>query len=541
MYEEVEIGIQRPGVSQSKVTFTVTISEDKLAAYLHVPVPARNSETLPDIEQYLASEQIQHGIADQKDILSYLTTDPPEPAPFLIAQGTAPEAGQPAEIRYYFDVHPLKIGTVDDNSGAMDFKNRGKIPQVKEGELLAEKIPSIPGTPGKDVFGKPIAAPKPDDCVLLCGKGVRRSDDRLSVYAGLNGRPVIAEDGTVCVLPDLAIEGDVGFETGHIDFDGFVAVAGVIQSGFKVKGKRLEARGVDNGEVEISGDIVVEKGIIGGQIEGGSQLQAHHVDMSEIKVAGDVIIESEVFGSTIICNGRCVVESGRIVSSHITAMMGIEAETIGSEESKPCTLTVGINSLRADNLKALESQAVSRLEERDRLQARIEELKKKSNAINEEIGQLAQEEDQAQVRLRTVKAKADEVYSRNGVQADQLEKIIAQLHIQATKLHETIESLFADDDRIHEDIGECQNDIALLSEEIERIEEEISKRKDSLDSEDGIAEVRISGTVYAGTVICGPHASLATRENLNTVLIKEIEAGPPGSDDRWKIEVTPLP
>jgi hypothetical protein len=78
---------------------------------------------------------------------------------WTIATGTDPIPDTPPQIKYHFDTDPLKIGTLTED-GLMDWKDRGKLPQVKEGDLLAEKIPGPKGKEGMDVYGKKIPIPK---------------------------------------------------------------------------------------------------------------------------------------------------------------------------------------------------------------------------------------------------------------------------------------------------------------------------------------------------------------------------------------------
>ena len=59
--------------------------------------------------------------------------------PCLAAQGL-PVPGKDAQVTYHFERDPLKIGSTR-TGGAIDFKNRGDIPQVSEGDLRAKKFP----------------------------------------------------------------------------------------------------------------------------------------------------------------------------------------------------------------------------------------------------------------------------------------------------------------------------------------------------------------------------------------------------------------
>ncbi|MBW2330536.1 MAG: DUF342 domain-containing protein [Deltaproteobacteria bacterium] len=167
------------------------------------------------IKELVAMKGIKYGIVDDTVIREYLKNRAIRKKPWKIAEGKAPEPARDAKVKYYFDTDPSKIGTLK-KGGIIDFKERGEIPQVKKGDLIAEKIPGMEGKPGIDVLGNPVPVPKPKDIKLRCGKGAEKSEDALKVFAKVDGRPEISFDGKVLVLSELKISGDVGLETGHI-------------------------------------------------------------------------------------------------------------------------------------------------------------------------------------------------------------------------------------------------------------------------------------------------------------------------------------
>ena len=50
--------------------------------------------------------------------------------PCLMAKGVLPQRGKDAQINFFFDRDPLKMGKIKDG-GVIDFKEKGDIPQVK--------------------------------------------------------------------------------------------------------------------------------------------------------------------------------------------------------------------------------------------------------------------------------------------------------------------------------------------------------------------------------------------------------------------------
>ena len=114
------------------------------------------------------------------DLTNLMHSPGPKEEGWLIAEGTPPRSGEDAKIIYHFDPEAHKVGTVRE-SGIIDFKDKGEIQQVKEGDLLAEKVPLVKEVPGKDVFGQLIPVDKAQDVLLLAGENTKASEDGLKV------------------------------------------------------------------------------------------------------------------------------------------------------------------------------------------------------------------------------------------------------------------------------------------------------------------------------------------------------------------------
>jgi len=273
-----EPGKADDGADASK-GFEITVSQDGLSASLVLGNERTVRPTLEDVKAALAAKGISHGIPDDQNIESMLNGEQGK-GPFKIAQGMAPAAGGAATIRHLFNTDPLKVGEIKEG-GTIDFRERGPVPQVEEGDLLAEKVLPDDGIPGVDVYGKEIPPPVGKDVKLRGGKGTRISEDGARLYAGVPGRPELRADGKVYVFSDLEIDGDVDLKTGHIDFQGHVVVSGAVQSGFRVKGGSLTANEVLKAEVEAAGDVAVFGGIIGATIRSGGHVRARYIHDSQ--------------------------------------------------------------------------------------------------------------------------------------------------------------------------------------------------------------------------------------------------------------------
>ena len=82
-----------------------------------------------------------------------------------------------------------------------------------------------------------IEIPPAIDIELKIGQGAQLSDDGLKILAEVQGFPVYTMSRHIAVYQEYTTEGDVDYETGHINYDGNVNVNGRIKSGFKVEGQ----------------------------------------------------------------------------------------------------------------------------------------------------------------------------------------------------------------------------------------------------------------------------------------------------------------
>jgi hypothetical protein len=353
----------------------IYFSEDKLEAFLqvHAMLPVRTR--LIDLKHFIQSSGIDHGLVDNKTLKQWIQNKKIRRRPLKIAQGTPPVPPKDARLVFHFETNLKKAGT-EKKDGTIDFKNKGEIISVKEGTLLAEKIPPEEGKPGLDVTGKIINVQKPKDIFIKTGKGVTRSPDNLQVFAAVNGMPEIDQSGKISVHQVLVINGDVGMHTGHIFFDGVVYVKGEISPGFQVKAEKLDASAIMNAEVTTSGDVTVKGGIVGAKIKTNGMVNAKFLKASQIISKKDIVIQKEIVDCLLNVGGKCLCESGKIVASHITASNGIKAAEIGSEYSTSCQIMVGVSSKVQKQIKRLKNALKQcKKDEQSELKAEINRIK----------------------------------------------------------------------------------------------------------------------------------------------------------------------
>jgi len=525
-----------PRTSVNDAYLSLTVSEDKLNAILTINKESTVSFTVQDIQDYLEEKGIKYGIVDDEKISDYLENKEGFDTPLKVAEGKSPDTGSDASIKYYFDTDPLKIGTVKDG-GAIDFKDRGDIPQVKKGDLLAEKIPAVEGAAGHDVYGRYLTVSKTKDTTLRKGKGTSISEDKLKIYAETDGVPEISAVGKVYVSPRLEISGGVGLKTGHVDFDGKIDVIGTIQSGYRVRGNSLKANEILKAEIEMDGDISVHGGIIGAKIKGGGNISAMYVHESDIEVLGDVLVEKEIIDSKINTSGVCIARSGPILSSRVSAKKGIQAIQIGSEISKPCSLGIGYDEKVKEDIDAIKEIIPLKKQKQTEYNRRIKEIENEPGIIEKVIADMAQVQDRTVVKRRKLSEEIEKLEdSGDKSQLEGAKAKLSELDIEIENRENKLESLFNKQDQITNEINDLTQKIEDSNTEIKDLREKISEIVEWSTSEKGIPEVKVSDVIFADTTIRGIYSSLKLNQNQKNVLIKEDIPKDAGDTSDWNLD-----
>jgi uncharacterized protein len=514
----------------------LTITDDQMGAFLSPGDGRPEGVSVESVKELLASRGVVEGLVDDADLEKYLAADPLPAEPFQVAAGVPPQEGQPAKILYHFDTDPMRIGTLKED-GSMDWKDRGSIPEVKAGDLLAEKTGGSPGKAGVSVFGKEIPPPRIKEPQLKSGKGAERSEDRCQIRAKVDGTPKLAADGRVVVFTLLSFDGDIGIETGNVDFDGFIETAGAVLAGFNVTARGLRTREIQSGTVRVQEDLVSHGGIYGSTIEAGGNLKASHIHNCTLQIQGDLVVEKEIFGSTIEVNGRCFVNDGKIIASTISAKKGIEAHDIGTEAAKPCELSVGFDKKYerdAAELKRrladLQTQKAHLQEAKNTLSAELGEITTQASRTDQELEGYTVQKRQFEEQLNGPKAVEDEE------ERAMLVDLVAELIEMTTNVEQRVSTLKQQDQDIRAQLAAGDSVAATVDIQIGQINEEIAVLEETAKIDPGIPVIKTTGTAYARTKIAAPHRQLLLQENMRNVRIAESKS----ETGKWEFNISNL-
>ena len=337
----VEIGRWLPNVEAE-------IARDKMSASIFIyethDYIQKNKEKLSNqILETLEDEGIVNGILDF-DISKI------EPGKaFLIAQGTPPVAGTDAQITYL--PKPERKPVIRED-GKADYYDMNFISEISEGSWLGEKIPATLGKAGKNVLGNTIAAAPGRDFPI-------KYDKKSAYEVEENGKIVIRSKiagvlddvkGMIGVNRHLPIHGDVGVETGNLEFNGSLSIKGTVTSGYTVIATgdiSIEgAEGVSGAKLikSIEGDVYIRGGIFGlgsTLVEAGGNIFVKHVNEANLFAADSIHIGFYSLGSQLTAHSIFVDErKGKIIGGRAVAKNTIVTAISGNRLERRTDLII---------------------------------------------------------------------------------------------------------------------------------------------------------------------------------------------------------
>ncbi len=503
--------------------FEVNVSADRIKAFLSIKKTDRRFLELSHVKRFLEKNNITHGIKMDQGIESRLFEARPGSEPFVIAEGKAHKCLKEAEIRYHFPIDYLHAGKINED-GSIDFRDRGGIPHIEEGTLLAEKINPEYGPPGMDVFGKQILMDRPDDLIFSAGPGSRLAEDGTRIYAAASGQPHLDALGNISVYPEFQIKGDLGFETGHVHFDGNVIVNGMVKEGFKVKCASLTAKEIRGAEIDITGDLNVSLGIVDTElVKVKGSVQAKFIHNSKINAFGDLIVQKEIIDSKICLSGACINDGGLILNSTISAKLGISAGAIGNPKSKPSTLTVGVDEQVNLLVKEIDSKIHMNKTAIQTFESEISQLEEEDRSLHGIISKYAHVQDRAQLEMKLIKEKTDALKISGRITADEeLLTAVRKIKNDMDTAGKEINKGFDRQDAIVREITEkqalmkkCETHNLELSDEKKRLLV-FSLRKTAL------PELKVAKKIESGTRVMAAYSSLTLHQPYSRCSIREV-------------------
>ena len=538
---------QHPSIVDEKNNkiLEIIISEDNMTAQLFIYRELPPSIKFDDVMKLIHKSKITHGNVEDFLISEYFYSEKPWENSLIIARGKEAVPGKNASVEYNFEINYLKAGSEKDD-GTIDYKDRGNIPHVSIGDLLAEKTPLIPKKYGYDIFGNEIIVPDVKDIPIRTGNGACFSDDGLKVIAEAEGQPKLTVDGKISVIQKKIIKGDVGLETGHVDFDGSLIVKGVVKSDFKIKCADLTTKEIGAATIIATGDIIVEGGINGANIKTEGSVYAKYISNSKISAHGDVIVKKEIIESKVQTSGRCSTGKGKFISSEISSKLGIETGDIGTEKSIPCILKIGVDDHLNNEIEetALEIKRLNA--QNKKYKSKKKELYLTYSNLEKSIVQLAHIQDRGQLEISSLNRQLKDMEEKSS------SEIIGETKVELETIQSQIEETLKKIDNAEKKINEYFKKQEKIQLQLPKITKLISQTNLNIDTMDykkevlinglkkyqNISSLKAGGNVFPGTVIFSNHCKKTVEKIMTDIQAKEIKnTSPDESAGEWLISI----
>uniref|UniRef100_A0A7V4JQU2 DUF342 domain-containing protein n=1 Tax=Thermodesulfobacterium geofontis TaxID=1295609 RepID=A0A7V4JQU2_9BACT len=401
--------------------FVIKVSPDDM--YLYLEVDPKNPIIINSLREKW--EKISAQLKENK-IIGVLEDPDFVDNMLIVAKGIAPKNPIPERIEFFEKFLPLLKKDKDleakcrevSKEEAEDLRDLCQsIICVKSEDAIGIWYPSIPGTPGANIWGDPVDPPplseKPP---FTLGKNLY-IDEKDSLIKTKESGVVVIEKDLIEIYPEYTLKGDVDFSTGNVYFTGKkLIVQGDIKFGFKVicEGD-LELQGGTENKVyiDVKGSFVCQ-GIIRGEetqvkVKGNAQIKT--VEFAIIEIEGNLTITNYLLFSKCIVYGNIIATSGKgiIYGGEIKCSGNIEAKILGNDSHTPTKIFAGYNpELIEPYKKALKEEmkikeVLERLEQGIKLGKKLKKYGKLSEQKEKILSKLEEEAEKCYNALEKLK------------------------------------------------------------------------------------------------------------------------------------------
>jgi len=363
---KVDPNAPRPGGGKDKMPPSVLdLSDDLMEARISVDPGAIDNFDRDYVDRMLRFRGIRFGIIERN--LEAVIESVQQGIPVvkeLIARGQKAIQGQPAIVNFYFEKGQLlKISDgLEDEEDAVDHRSQHRVNTVREGMMLAEKIPPILGPYGINVKGEKIPAITGRDAPLYAGKNTELNENG-ELFATAGGRPAVDRKGNVSVQEIFFVQGDLGMDIGNINFQGDVHITGSVKSGFTINavGNVFVKGYVESSKIEAGGDIHIRGGFTGGEkghLKAGKNCMLSHCNGGLVEVMGDLEVRRELINCTVWVHGILTMKflKSSIKGSTVYVKKELHAHNVGSVMAMPTRLFVGPQEFCREEIRELHAE-----------------------------------------------------------------------------------------------------------------------------------------------------------------------------------------
>lgn len=372
-------------IGDFKEVVEVSVSKDRFTAYAVVNLTEDEFLSIDTnrIIDIIVKKAAESGVTYGLDVLQLLDHMKVGEL-FVIAKGVEPIKGEDAVIKLY-EIEEAKPEVFQD--GKVNHYELNLINKVLEGDWLGERIEPTEGIPGRTVYGEIVPAVR--------GKQEKLIYDRKTISAHLDEEKgvtilrakrvgaVVYESGVLSVCNYLEVKGKVSFETGNIDFDGFVDVKEGVEDNFSV---------VADNDIQVMGQLGVGAVNSIESREGSIYVRGGIAGQGKATVICDGDLYTKFASDcTIVCKGtvhigyyamNCNIQAKEVL------LESMNSRIIGGSIEADIRVCAGEIGSRAETLTTIKIKGFNRQamrEEYDTLDQTLEKLRQMSQLLKQKI------------------------------------------------------------------------------------------------------------------------------------------------------------
>ena len=422
----------------------VRITEDKKEAWLYLCAPDDGEMyEKSEIMRYLQLNNVVAGINESH--IAAMCRKQIYEREVKVATSVKGDPGREGYFEFFFDTEKPKPKI--NNDGTVDYRSMSLVQNVTEGSLLALYHPAVQGTSGRDVTGAFEKLTIHKELRPLTGKGISNEKNPHEYYATKSGK--IEYDGVnkLSIVEVYEVQGGCNYSNNAlVEFNGDVIIHGNVEAGVTIRaGKSLTVDGVvESAEITAGGDVCLKRGMQGsgkGTITAGGNVFTEFLEYTKVNAEGSVQ-SNVILNSQVESKGTITLtgKKGLIAGGNVHAMMGVTCQNAGNASEIKTGIHIGVLPELLEKRIEVSQQYAKLNEELDEIVLGMAKVLR----VRQQTGELS---EQLQQHLESLKDKKDEVYKK------------------------------------------CMD----MKKEAERLEQMVTEARE--------AKIRISGSVYKGTVI----------------------------------------
>ncbi|MBR4741765.1 MAG: DUF342 domain-containing protein [Desulfovibrio sp.] len=370
-------------------------------------------------------------------------------------------------LQHFFNPDSVSLETLTDNAASgetLDLYNLGYVQNVIKGQLLAQIIPMEvleEGIERRFVLNT-LEFPAGQNTFV-------HPDYPQYLLAAANGY-VFYQHGRITVRQVLAVQEDISFRTGNINFVGDMTIQGAVRSGFSVLGNNVRIKGMIEGGIARScHDMIIDGGARGtasghSLIDSGGKLLVNFLEQVEARARGNIVINKYCLYCTVYAGNNLLVKE-QLYGGNINVFSNIYiGKQLGNKAGIATNIYLGFDPLNMRRLQKLQSFLSSLTSSISHLRGIIGHLPSNANEQTLKLQRLIKQKETITATIKKIAKKlhTDETLVNKcrlivaGLVYPGVEISIGNCYFAVEKIYENVVFRVENDDLIIEPITNAQ-------------------------------------------------------------------------------------